>query len=54
MEDFTFVEERTFTAGDNIVLNGTDSSSTNADSNLILEFAGCVINKRSSIKFSIS
>ena len=39
MEDFTFVEERTFTAGDNIVLNGTDSSSTNADSNLILEFA---------------
>ena len=39
MEDFTFIEERTFTAGDNIVLNGTDSSSTNADSNLILEFA---------------
>ena len=39
MEDFTFIEERTFTAGDDIVLNGTDSSSTNADSDLILEFA---------------
>ena len=39
MEDFTFIEERTFTDGDNIVLNGTDSSSTNAGSNLILEFA---------------
>jgi hypothetical protein len=39
MEDFAFVEEKTFTAGDNIVLDGTDSSSTNADSNLILEFA---------------
>ena len=39
MEDETFLEERTFTAGDNLVLNGTDSSSTNADSNLIMEFA---------------
>ena len=39
MEDHTFIEERTFTDGDNIVLNGTDSSSANADSNLILEFA---------------
>ena len=39
MEDVTFLEERTFTAGDNLVLNGTDLSSTNAGSNLILEFA---------------
>ena len=39
MEDVTFLEERTFTAGDNLVLNGTDSSSTNAGSNLIMEFA---------------
>ncbi|SVD74904.1 uncharacterized protein METZ01_LOCUS427758, partial [marine metagenome] len=39
MEDFTFIEERTLTDGDDIVLNGTDSSSTNADSNLILESA---------------
>ena len=39
MEDFAFVEEKTFTAGDNIVLDGTDSSSTNGGSNLILEFA---------------
>ena len=39
MEDVTFLEERTFTAGDNLVLNGTDLSSTNAGSNLIMEFA---------------
>ena len=39
MEDVTFLEERTFTAGDNLVLNGTDLSSTNAGSNLIIEFA---------------
>jgi len=39
MEDVTFLGERTFTAGDNLVLNGTDVSSTNAGSNLILEFA---------------
>jgi hypothetical protein len=39
MEDETFLEERTFTVGDNLVLNGTDSSSTNAGSNLIMEFA---------------
>ena len=39
MEDETFLEERTFTAGDNLVLNGTDLSSTNAGSNLIMEFA---------------
>ena len=39
MEDFTFAEEKTYTAGDTIVLDGTDSSSTNAGSNLILEFA---------------
>ena len=38
-EDFTFIVERTFTVGDTIVLDGTDSSSTNAGSNLILEFA---------------
>ena len=39
MEDVTFLEERTFTAGDNLVLDGTDLSSTNAGSNLIMEFA---------------
>ena len=39
MEDVTFLGERTFTAGDNLVLNGTDLSSTNAGSNLIMEFA---------------
>ena len=39
MEDVTFLGERTFTAGDNLVLDGTDLSSTNADSNLIMEFA---------------
>ena len=39
MEDVAFLEERTFTAGDNLVLNGTDLSSTNAGSNLIMEFA---------------
>jgi len=38
-EDFTFIDERTLTDGDNIVLDGTDSSSTNADSNLIMENA---------------
>ena len=38
-EDFTFIDEKTFTDGDNIVLDGTDSSSTNADSNLIMENA---------------
>ena len=39
MEDVTFLGERTFTAGDNLVLDGTDLSSTNAGSNLIMEFA---------------
>jgi sugar lactone lactonase YvrE len=39
MEDVIFLEERTFTAGDNLVLNGTDLSSTNTGSNLIMEFA---------------
>ena len=39
MEYVTFLEERTFTAGDNLVLTCTDGSSTNAGSNLIMEFA---------------
>ena len=39
MEDVTFLGERTFTTGDNLVLDGTDLSSTNAGSNLIMEFA---------------
>ena len=38
-ENFTFIDERTLTDGDNIVLDGTDSSSTDADSNLIMENA---------------
>ena len=36
-QDIIFIEEKTFTAGDNLVLNGTDSSSTDAGSNIIVE-----------------
>ena len=39
LEDFTFLEEKTFTDGDNIVLDGTDGDSTNVGSNIIMEFA---------------
>ena len=39
MEDYTFLGERTLTAGNDLVLDGTDGSSTNAGSNLIMEFA---------------
>jgi hypothetical protein len=35
LEDITFIGERTLVAGDNLVLDGTDSSSTNAGDNLI-------------------
>ena len=38
-ETDNFVEESATGIGDNLVLNGTDSSSTNAGSNLIMEFA---------------
>mgnify|MGYP003970358143 CR=1 FL=1 len=36
LEDITFSGERTLVAGDNLVLNGTDSSSTNAGDNLMM------------------
>jgi hypothetical protein len=39
MQDSTFSEEKTFIAGDDLVLDGTDSSSTNSGDNLIIEFA---------------
>jgi len=39
LEQLVFLEERTFTAGDDIVLDGTDGDSTNAGSNIIMEFA---------------
>ena len=38
-ETDNFVEESATGVGDNLVLNGTDSSSTNAGSNIIMEFA---------------
>jgi hypothetical protein len=36
LEDITFAGERTLVAGDNLVLDGTDSSSTNAGDNLMM------------------
>ena len=36
-QDIIFIEEKTFTDGDNLVFNGTDSSSTDAGSNIIVE-----------------
>jgi len=39
MEDYAFLGERTFTEGVGLVLDGTDVSSTNAGSDLIMEFA---------------
>ena len=39
-ETDNFVEESATGIGDNLVLNGTDSSSTNAGSNLIMESGG--------------
>ena len=36
-EDIVFTLNKTFTAGDNLVLDGTDSSSTDSGSNLIVE-----------------
>ena len=38
-ETDNFVEESTIGDGDNLVLNGTDASSSNAGGNLIMEFA---------------